>query len=417
MLPTQKRVFQMLSAESSPDGIDLPNTGSPGSIQINDSNIATASNPIVCSLSNTPRLTSLVRFFLTEQNLCFHCLDPDPFVARLSHLLETHSRADSQLYIPSDEPDLISLAALACIVLAQAELVSMETSSQDQETSSNAHHSWRVEGHRLLNIYQKGSRVNMDVVSFYLVETFFCVGRDCQNQEYADGAHRAIAMTVTSAYSMGLHNEAKWVKQTEDEKMSRRCLWASIYFMDRQVSYKAGRPYLIQENEVAVNDLTSDIARLSIAATRPTTMDGGRVGGEPTRRPAGQCSSTTSTHTSSSASLLSVPTLCKLQYLQALIEIGHVFTRAWKSFFSLRVPNQHEKEEATSLDALFQRVERNLPADLVWNTPQFLTAQKTARMEGLSRLRLILFAVHPRTPMVFEQITNNFRNRELVFCV
>ncbi|KAH8702971.1 hypothetical protein GQ44DRAFT_831644 [Phaeosphaeriaceae sp. PMI808] len=390
LLGTQNHVLKTLSAENSPnDEMDLSNVESSVLMQGRDSNGDNVALPIPCALSNNPRLAPLMRLFFTGHNNCFYCLDPDPFVARLSHLLENHSLENGQLHIPSDKPELISLAALACIVLALAEFLSIDLPITTQDTSINTftHQMWNVEARRLLKLYAKQSPMNIDIVRFHLVATYYATGLDCISQEPINGAYQAIAMTVTSAYSIGLNNETRWAHLSKEEKTSRRCLWASIDLMDKQVAYKCGRPYLIQESEVAVSDLTNDIKSFDDLSKGGAT-ENGRESREAAK---GGHNDTISSATAPTPTPLSLSTHLKLQYIQGLIEITHIFTRAWRSFFSVRGPSSCEKDEVQSIDALFQRIQRNFPADLSWNTAQFTSSPKTIETKSVFRVRLLLF--------------------------
>ncbi|KAH7077316.1 hypothetical protein FB567DRAFT_147979 [Paraphoma chrysanthemicola] len=355
--------------------------------------------PLACCLTKTPRLAYLVRKFLIEENFCFHCVDAEDFTARLSNLLDTHAQDAGHVLLPSDRPDLIALAALTCMILAHAEYVFADVNCASKESAEGAYDLWYIEAQKIRYLYPRYYPDNIDIIRFHLMEAFYCLEQDCTVQDSIHDAPRAVSMAVTAALAIGLNNEARWSNLPQQEKLSRKCLWITLYWMDRQVAYKSGRPYLIRDNETTVSDLTCDIAELdSQLKARTNTRD--EVSGA--NRHIDAMTRRLDLELSIDLAPFSVDTSFKLKYIQGIMNISRLFTRAWASYFSVRAPPSHEREEVSAFDASVVRVQRNLYPELSWDSSTYTLNQKPdeplmyleSRLLLFMRLNMLRLAVH-----------------------
>ncbi|KAH7073024.1 hypothetical protein BKA63DRAFT_55983 [Paraphoma chrysanthemicola] len=344
--------------------------------------------PVTCCLAKTPRLAHLVRKFLTEENFCFHCVDAEDFTARLSNLLDMHAQDAAHVILPGDRPDLIALAAVACMILAHAEYVFADVNSASKESAEGAYDLWYNEAQKLRHLYPRYCPDNIDIVRFHLVEAFYCLEQDCTVQDSIHDAPRAVSMAVTAALAIGLNNEVRWSDLPQQEKLSRKCLWITLYWMDRHVAYKSGRPYLIRDNETRVSDLTCDITELELQLKARTNS-----GDEANRanRHIGAVTRHLDLRPSIDLAPISADTSFKLKFIQGIMDISRLFTRAWASYFSVQAPPSHEREEVSAFDASVVRVQRNLCPELSWDSSTFALNQKLGEPLMYLESRLLLF--------------------------
>ncbi|KAH8804879.1 hypothetical protein F5884DRAFT_429908 [Xylogone sp. PMI_703] len=333
-----------------------------------------------CLISND-RLYYLLDLFFSEFNCYIVAIDCSDFMTRLESLFQESSVSQSQqLSIQNAKPEQITLIALACMILAKAELLSVEPRTESQFYRS--HQSWYAESCRVMARYYQTRPSNFDLVQLRLVESFYMIAL-----ERVDRFSSAVMNAVNEAFAAGLNDQSLWKNCSKTEITSRCALWWTMYLMDRQAAQRYGRSYLIRDTDFSVQDFTAE-------CKQPLSVDGEvpipflHYPGLKIRLENQEYSSP---QTTSSGYLSEYEWY---HYLQFIATIGRLVTRACDSFYCYCAPKKGDYEETESIDALLLRARRNLCPSLLWYTGNSMPDVNMPTVSAqIMRLRIISFLV------------------------
>jgi hypothetical protein len=365
-IETLKRGNTNVESQESTQALSIPTVATPSS----------RPKYIHCRIHQSERLDRLLQLFMEEGDFYYPVIFGCNFKNRLDTLLREHRNKNGDgLSLPVDRVDLVSLAALACMVIACAETIDINTLElpkvqRRDGTSVTDQDTWRLEGRHLLESSNWQRSVNLDMVRFHLVEALFLLMCERLRESY-----HAMVTTASLALVTNLNNQDNWFANSEDERISKRVLWWTVYLMDRQVGHKCGKPYLIRDAEFVVDDFEDLLAD---SASKPT-VDPSLLN----EHLQFNCTYNTEWY----------------RYLQFLAQWSQNFTKVWDALFSIRAARVTNEDQLELIDALILKLNRNLGPGLDWkpNMLPDLTAAPTQDLEHEQnlRLRLIIFTVRP----------------------
>ncbi|KIW30217.1 uncharacterized protein PV07_05976 [Cladophialophora immunda] len=320
-------------------------------------------NSIKTFISSSTRLKYLLKLFFDEYHFLYPCIDEESFEVQLQCLFEHYSPDQDCLLLSDGDPEMLVFAAMTCKVLAIAEHI-----EADGHSSTDAHpperivrgEAWNRESIRLLGLCSRTADKLMDTVRLFMLETLYMLMKENFRK-----ASQALCRAVELSFSMGLNDESTWASCSGEEARSRRILWWTIYFFDRRMAYRLGRPYMIRDSEVSVADFTADIRaiesariRLPVAGTATTSLDGHWI-----------------------------------HYLQFNVGWGRLFAKAWDSLYSLASPRAGSIEEIEIMEALLSKLKRTLPPEMKWKDPIGSSGTETDVPDRMVRMRLVIYTV------------------------
>ncbi|KIW42190.1 uncharacterized protein PV06_05759 [Exophiala oligosperma] len=299
-------------------------------------------NDIKTFISSSTRLRYLLNLFFDEYHYLYPCIDQDRFDIQLQGLFEHYSVHQDCLFLSAGEPESLVFAALTCKILAIAEHI--EADGQSPTTTTNElppernvrGQAWDRESARLLGLASQSADDIMDTVRLFMLEVLYMLMRENFRK-----ASQALCRAVELAFALGLNDESTWAGCSIAEARSRRVLWWTIYFFDRRMAYRLGRPYMIRDSEVAVADFTADIRTM-----------------ESMPPPALHLSTSTPTRISLDVDWF--------HYLQFNLGWGRLFAKAWDSLYSLTSPRAGNVEEIEIMETLLAKLKRSLPTEMKW---------------------------------------------------
>ncbi|OQU95826.1 Fungal specific transcription factor domain-containing protein [Cladophialophora immunda] len=335
-------------------------------------------NSIKTFISSSTRLNYLLKLFFDEYHFLYPCIDEESFEVQLQCLFEHYSPDQDCLLLSDGDPEMLVFAAMTCKVLAIAEHI-----EADGHSSTDAHpperivrgEAWNRESIRLLGLCSRTADKLMDTVRLFMLETLYMLMKENFRK-----ASQALCRAVELSFSMGLNDESTWASCSGEEARSRRILWWTIYFFDRRMAYRLGRPYMIRDSEVSVADFTADIRaiesariRLPVAGTATTSLDGHWI-----------------------------------HYLQFNVGWGRLFAKAWDSLYSLASPRAGSIEEIEIMEALLSKLKRTLPPEMKWKDPIGSSGTETDVPDRMVRMRLVIYT---RANLLQMLIRNNLHIR------
>lgn len=163
-------------------------------------------------------------------------------------------------------------------------------------------------------------------------------------------ASQAISTAAQLAMRARLNEERVWDILPEQEIHNRKRLWWTIYFLDRKISQRTGSPYFVRDIEVAVSDFSQP------------------------------------------------PTTGTDRYMQALVDLGKLWSLIWDTFFAATAPKPIDSREVEVMDTRILVVQRDLSSDLVWDTELLEEYLAKPEPEPFIRRRLAVYIVYlPQT--------------------
>ncbi|KAJ9606315.1 hypothetical protein H2200_009276 [Cladophialophora chaetospira] len=325
-------------------------------------------------LRPSPKLGFLLKYCFDELEIYYPCIDRADFYGRLSVLfVHDCSYGDGRTLIPK-KPESLALAALTCTIVALATYLvgrsQSEDSADDEDTCGTDAWEWHLESRRLLTEHAWQNDPCLDVLRLHLLEVLFFT-----MVEQSQALSMAKAVAVELAFALELNNEAAWSKTTQREKEYRRLLWWMVYIIDRRISIRVGRPYLIQDSDCAVGEFTS-LSRLYYLSNdtfeygcNPADID---FGMNLWPRP-------------------SKPAEDWFAYLHFNVCWSRIAARAWDSCCSLRARQAVDLDEVNAVDQLLRNLERSLPPTLLWSPNGLASMVQAGNSDRFLRLRLIIF--------------------------
>lgn len=335
--------------------IDTPAPGSPEP-QYNEPSsrrLLTHCMPrLVLELPPPQIMMHLLQVFFEEHNPFFPCIDQPEFESRLLEWVsqEGYGAKSPSIAVPASQ---IAFAALLCMVFAVAEFVDPQSAFTVDDFACAISNRWYQEAVALQKRVPQSRKYCLDAIRFYTLEAMFLI-----DIEKLGEAVVAVATGMSRAVRAGLNDQTAWNGCSETENASRRALWWSLYYIDRRVAEKSGRPYCMRDIEVDVDDFHK---------TLPTHN---RVG-----------------NTIEERSRLN---------LQNIIEWARLWGEVWDTFFALKAPKLGDQDEVEATDARIVAIRQRLPAALTWDNALFETYLEAGDCPRMMRYRLLTMTVRIR---------------------
>ena len=327
-------------------------------------------------LSPDHKLGFLLKYCFDELETYYPCVDRVDFYNRLSTLFTQHCSYKDNLTLVPKTAEHLALAALTCAILALATHLGGH-SDQIQPPGSDddyaaAGYEWHLESRKLLAEYAWDNEPCLDVLRLHILEVLYYT---MVQKRRAMSMAKAVAVEL--AFALELNNEAAWNGMKTREREYRRLLWWMTYIIDRRISIRTGRPYLIHDSEFSVGMFSSQ-SRMCFLADDAFELEHGR---------ADMAFKTRSWPRPSMA------TEDWFAYLQFNIRWSKIATRVWDNCCSLRVSNAVDLDEIDTLDMLLLNLERSLPPTLLWDPNGMYNLVQAGKTDRYLRLRLIMFEV------------------------
>ncbi|KIW87603.1 uncharacterized protein Z519_11928 [Cladophialophora bantiana CBS 173.52] len=282
---------------------------------------------------------------------------------------------------------MVIFAALTCMVIAIAEHIEADGHSPTDGSPCKRivrGQAWYREGVRLLSLSSRHADKIMDTVRLFMLETLYMLMRENFRR-----SSQALCRAVELSFSLGLNDESTWANCSCAETRSRRILWWTIYFFDRRMAYKLGRPYMIRDAEVSVADFTADIRAMESSRVHLPILLTGDL------NPSGP--------------IASIPLDGDwIHYLQFNIGWGRLFSKAWDSLYSLTSPRAGSIEEIEIMEALLAKLKRSLPPGMKWQDPASSSSMEADVPDRKVRMRLVIYT---RANLLQMLIRNNLHLR------
>jgi hypothetical protein len=331
---------------------------------------------IQTKLQPSKRLGLLLKYCFDELEIYYPCIDRADFYARLSTLFARKcSYRDGLAAIPIIPEDL-ALAALTCLILALATYMSGQSTLEElvhaMDDCAAAAWQWHRESRRLLAEFSWDTDPPLDMVRYHLLETIF---HTMLEKSRAQSVSKAMAVEL--AFALELNNENSWRHLSRREREYRRLLWWMVYIVDRRISIRTCRPYLIQDCEFAVGEFSAD-SRICYLSDTASVLHG--------------------RHSDAAFDvyewpLPEDPAEDWFAYLQFKIGWSKIAARVWNNCCSLRSSRAVDLGEINAIDRLLLTLERSLSPSLLWNQHALLDLVQAGKTDRYLRLRLIIFEV------------------------
>lgn len=327
---------------------------------------------IKCSITSSTRLRYLLKLFFEEFNVYYPCVDEETFNHSLQSLLRQDSLENDYISIPNDDPELLNFAALACMVLAVAEFIEADSnvpSKHHDHTPPLRGQDWYHESIRLLDSCSRYAATTIDTLRLHMLEALYLLMREL----FRRSSH-ALCRAVELSFVLGFNDEATWVGCTPEEVRSRRILWWTIYFFDRRLAYKFGRPYMIRDSEVSVSDFAADLHEMEVANPNPKLLLDVQTG---------DLERSKTTHVDFEW----------FHYLQFNIRWGRLFAKAWDTLYSLNSSQAGSIDEIEMMEALLAKLRRSLPPGMAGGDPPAARDAVDDPPDRKARMKLVIYTV------------------------
>lgn len=149
-------------------------------------------------------------------------------------------------------------------------------------------------GRKLIQHCGSSRTVDMDLIRYHTLNALYML-----DSELLQSASCAISTAVQLAMVARLNDQGLWGDCTPEERQARQRLWWTIYFLDRRIAQRNGTPYIIRNNEIAVDEF--EVLRLTEDAAQ--TKD-------------------------------SLAKSYSENYLQSLIDFGRLWGQIWDNFYA-----------------------------------------------------------------------------------
>ena len=241
-------------------------------------------------LPHPPRLRYLLDVYFREMDSFFPLLDQKTTEARLFRALQTLGYSNTNLIIDVDTAHY-PIVALLCSLLVLGECQDPEIKGCDDSRPG-----WTMyhRGRKLIQHCGSSRTVDMDLIRYHTLNALYML-----DSELLQSASCAISTAVQLAMVARLNDQGLWGDCTPEERQARQRLWWTIYFLDRRIAQRNGTPYIIRNNEIAVDEF--QVPRLTEDAAQ--TKD-------------------------------SLAKSYSENYLQSLIDFGRLWGQIWDNFYA-----------------------------------------------------------------------------------
>jgi hypothetical protein len=316
-------------------------------------------------LPSPRRLLHILKVFFEENNAFFPCVEQIEFENRLLKLLSSQGYSATSLLVAIDDSQIL-FASLICVMIALTEFLDPENqtlglSPAAAETPYIPGKKWHDQAVSFLRRRRDHLLApDLDIVRFYNIEALYMM-----HVEQLGEASKSILMAIHSSIRSGLNDQATWENCSPTETTWRRMLWWSVYYMDRRIAEKCGRPYFMRDNEIDVEDNFSGISENAIPITNEYGVQILREQAQPRSR----------------------------MYLQTLVSWARLWSQMWDNFFALQAQKLGDQDEVDIMDRRIVNLKRNLPAELTFDIASLPYYIQSGENERDTRYRLLIFTV------------------------
>lgn len=271
------------------------------------------------------KLHSLLQIFFSQFNPYFLAIDQSAFEARLLAILIEEKFNDTNRKVKVDQHNS-SFLSLLSIVLALGAIVNPESeNSVPSEAAYPRGWEWHLKSRQLRQLFRSTMIQNTDASRSDALESMYLV-----HTERLEESCESVARAIVSAQAIGLNDQATWPLLSPEEFASWKNLWWLIYYQDRKLAEKLGRPYILREAEVNVNEYFNQPPE----DINPSMAD------------------------------------TAILYMQTLVDWGRVWAQIWDILFSPSVRGAGSQEAVEALDLVVLQLQTKLP-------PCFSSRQET----------------------------------------
>ncbi|KAF2494376.1 hypothetical protein BU16DRAFT_589184 [Lophium mytilinum] len=186
--------------------------------------------------------------------------------------------------------------------------------------------------------------------------------------EKSDGAYDTMAKVVRLCFQLGLHDQTSWKECTPFEIAMRQRIFWTIYYLERNIAFNNGSPYLIRDTDFRV-DLPKGYEDKFMFPDRPLPAENPERSSGP--------------------------------YLCSAIKWGKMCAEIWDSVFATSAPKPASQEFVASMDARVQYAISQIPPHLQYaknlerldtpgSVPSYVLRQTVILHLRMNQLRLIL---------------------------
>lgn len=315
--------------------------------------------PVLLELPPFHRLWRLLEVYFTECNSFLPLLDQEATTLRITGALRTIGYSEN-LTCVQVSPSKYSIMALLSLILVLGECY-------DNNDGEPGRPGWKMyqQTSELIKKIPLSTSLVLDTIQYHALGAIYMV-----HVELLRFAAHHIAIASHMCFAAKLNNQRTWQERSPDDRMSKQRLWWCIYYLDRHVSQRRGTPYLIRDLEVAVGDPAPSFA-LSLDSSLPSTFDG---------------------------SIKNFPRSSSIdqslkEYMQVLVNVARIWGHIWDKLFAASAMNTANWLEVEILDTRIVCLQRQLPAQLTWDTSLVHEYFLAGESEAIVRRRLLTYLV------------------------
>ncbi|KAH8892290.1 hypothetical protein GQ53DRAFT_823084 [Thozetella sp. PMI_491] len=311
-------------------------------------------------LPRPSRLRSLLDIYFREMDSFFPFLDKRDTEKRIFEALEKGGYSECNLIIDVDNAHY-PIMALLCNILVMG-----ECQDPDVKGCDDSRPGWAMfnRGRKLIQHCSSSRVVDVDLVRYHTLSALYMM-----NSELLQPSYHAISTAVQSAMMCRLNKQSLWDCSLE-EGQSRQRLWWTLYFLDRRIAQRNGTPYLIRDNEIAVEEFDVPHSPKKSASDKHAAPE---------------------SHPLEQSQAESASKLFTENYLQSLIDFGKIWAHIWDTFFAASATHGGDWREIALTDTRILIFRRQLPPELTWNTDTVSEYTSNGETEPRMRRRLAIF--------------------------
>ncbi|KAF2802341.1 uncharacterized protein BDZ99DRAFT_577019 [Mytilinidion resinicola] len=303
-------------------------------------------------LGDVASLRHYIDIYFSYMNPHYPSLNENQFRADFDRFLSNHT---SEI----ETADLPQFIALINLMHAEVKLLS------DDWSDSSLVPAWdefcRAES--ILNRLTWLGNGNMLTIQCLLIKARYLL-----YIEKSDGAYDTMAKVVRLCFQVGLHDQNSWKDCTPFETVMRQRIFWTIYYLERNIAFNNGSPYLIRDTDFRV-DLPKGYEDKFMFPDRPLPEENPERSSGP--------------------------------YLCSAIKWGKMCAEIWDSVFATSAPKPASQEFIASMDARVQYAISQIPPHLQYlknlerldtpgSVPSYVLRQTVILHLRMNQLRLIL---------------------------
>ncbi|KAI9743674.1 MAG: hypothetical protein M1818_002990 [Claussenomyces sp. TS43310] len=300
--------------------------------------------------NDVTELRHSVDVFFSYLNPHYPCLNENQFRAQLESYLANDSRQNSNA-------DRYQFMALLNLIQAEVKILS------HQSNGSNRVPGWKefCRAEKIMNYFIWLGNGNMLTIQCLVIKARYLL-----YIEKADSAYDTIGRVVRLCFQLGLHDQPSWKDLSAYETVMRQRIFWTVFYLERNIAFNCGSPYLIRESDFQV-DLPGSYDDMCMFPNEPLPQE--------------------------------TPERSYGPYLVGAAKWGKLCSEIWDAIFGIQ--KRSNQEFAASMDARVVYTLGQLPAHLQWqrnmhrldgtaDVPPFVLRQSIILHLRMNQLRLLL---------------------------